>query len=235
MDRANHVFHLDHWWNPAVGAQAEDRVHRIGQKRTVFVTTLFAVGTIEERIHRILSQKRALFREVMDDLSDHSLAQSLSEDELFALFGLERGARTVGPREPSAPVSRSEATSTLTPTEFEDAVSELFGAMGYAVRLTGRTRDGGLDIEAKRTLQTGEERVVVECKHYPDGTVGTDAVRKLAGVLLRQPDIHRAILVTSGRFSADCQKEARETRVGLIDGAALTALMVKHGIIRHLN
>ena len=235
LHRANHVFHLDHWWNPAVGAQAEDRVHRIGQTRTVFVTTLFTVGTIEERIHRILSQKRALFREVMDDLSDQSLAQSLSEEELFALFGLERRARSAESRAPSTPVSRFRATSTLSPTDFEDAVCELFRAMGYAVRLTGRTRDGGFDIEGKRTTETGEERVVVECKHYPGGTVGTDTVRKLAGVLLRRPDIHRAMLVTSGRFSADCQKEARETRVGLVDGAALTALMAKHGIIRHPN
>ena len=233
LDRANHVFHLDHWWNPAVGAQAEDRVHRIGQKRKVFVTTLFTVGTIEERIHRILSHKRDLFHQVMDDLSDQGLAQSLSEDELFALFGLERPERRAGAGGPSAAAARSQEVSTLTPSDFEDVVCELFRAIGYSVKLTGRTRDGGFDIEGKRTTETGEERIVVECKHYPHGTVGTDMARKLAGVLLRRTDIHRAMLVTSGRFSSDCQREARETRVELIDGAALTALMIRHGIVPH--
>ena len=93
LTRANHVFHFDHWWNPAVAKQAEGRAYRIGQKKTVFVKTLFTVDTIEERIHNLLQKKQALFKEVIDDLSDTNLGKILTEDELFGLFGLKTSAR----------------------------------------------------------------------------------------------------------------------------------------------
>src|SRR5690606_9780840 len=35
LTAANHVFHFDRWWNPAVENQATDRAYRIGQMRTV--------------------------------------------------------------------------------------------------------------------------------------------------------------------------------------------------------
>ncbi len=89
LTSANHVLHFDRWWNPAVERQAEDRTHRIGQKKTVFVTRLICQGTIEERIERLLEQKKILFREVVDELADVNLERVLSEEELFGLFGLK--------------------------------------------------------------------------------------------------------------------------------------------------
>jgi SNF2 family DNA or RNA helicase len=50
LSRANYVLHFDRWWNPAVERQAEDRTHRIGQRKTVFVTRLICQGTIEEGV-----------------------------------------------------------------------------------------------------------------------------------------------------------------------------------------
>lgn len=89
LTTANHVLHFDRWWNPAVERQAEDRTHRIGQNKTVFVTRLICQGTIEERIERLLEQKKILFREVVDELADVNLERVLSEEELFGLFGLK--------------------------------------------------------------------------------------------------------------------------------------------------
>lgn len=66
LTRANHVYHLDHWWNPAAAEQAEDRVHRIGQHRTVYVTGLLARDTVEERIAGLLEDKRRLLAAVLD-------------------------------------------------------------------------------------------------------------------------------------------------------------------------
>ena len=88
LHRANHVFHFDHWWNPATEDQASKRAHRIGQKRPVFVTSLYTVGTIEERIFHLLESKRHLFREVFDDISSEEVAKKLSDEDLFGLFGL---------------------------------------------------------------------------------------------------------------------------------------------------
>ena len=60
LTRANHVFHFDRWWNPAVEEQAADRVHRIGQTRRVQVHKFVCIGTVEERIDKLLTEKSAL-------------------------------------------------------------------------------------------------------------------------------------------------------------------------------
>ena len=73
LHAADYVFILDPWWNPAVEDQAVDRVHRIGQNRTVFVYRMITEGTIEERIGRLKSAKRELFDQLvggLDDMSD---------------------------------------------------------------------------------------------------------------------------------------------------------------------
>jgi SNF2 family DNA or RNA helicase len=57
---ANHVFHFDRWWNPAVEDQATDRAFRIGQTRNVQVHKFVCVGTLEERIDRMIGEKREL-------------------------------------------------------------------------------------------------------------------------------------------------------------------------------
>lgn len=68
LHAADYVFLLDPWWNPAVEAQAVDRVHRIGQQKTVFVYRMVTHGTIEERIEALKQSKRDLFDGVMDGL-----------------------------------------------------------------------------------------------------------------------------------------------------------------------
>jgi len=88
LTRARYVFHFDLWWNPATATQAEDRAHRIGQTKTVFVNYLYSRNTIEERIYRMLKTKRALFNQVVDDLSDSHLEKAITREELFSLFDL---------------------------------------------------------------------------------------------------------------------------------------------------
>jgi SNF2 family DNA or RNA helicase len=90
LTAANYVVHFDSWWNPATMSQAEDRTHRIGQTKNVFVASLITQGTVEERIQRILEEKRELFNEVVGEISDEGLTRLLSEKELFGLFGLQR-------------------------------------------------------------------------------------------------------------------------------------------------
>lgn len=65
LTAANHVIHVDRWWNPAVEDQATDRVHRIGQKKTVFIHHVLTEGTLEERILKILEKKRGISDSVM--------------------------------------------------------------------------------------------------------------------------------------------------------------------------
>ena len=57
LTRANHVFHFDRWWNPAVEDQATDRAFRIGQKRNVQVHKFVTTGTLEEMIDDMIDRK----------------------------------------------------------------------------------------------------------------------------------------------------------------------------------
>jgi len=60
LTAANHVVHLDRWWNPAVEAQATDRAFRIGQSRDVQVHTFLCIGTVEDRVDQLINEKSTL-------------------------------------------------------------------------------------------------------------------------------------------------------------------------------
>jgi len=89
LHAADYVFLLDPWWNPAVEAQAVDRVHRLGQKSTVFVYRMVTAGTIEERIEALKASKKNLFNQVVGGQEgDFDLTQHfVSLRELVQLTG----------------------------------------------------------------------------------------------------------------------------------------------------
>lgn len=90
LTAANHVVHLDRWWNPAVENQATDRAFRIGQRKNVMVRKLLCVGTVEERIDSMLVSKQ--------DLADlavgtgESWVTEMDTAELQELFRLSEDA-----------------------------------------------------------------------------------------------------------------------------------------------
>ena len=57
---ANNVIHYDLWWNPAVEAQATDRAFRIGQTKNVLVHRFITQGSFEEKINKLIQNKREL-------------------------------------------------------------------------------------------------------------------------------------------------------------------------------
>lgn len=69
LTAANHVVFLNEWWNPAVNAQARDRVNRIGQTKDVFVYRLRTSGTVETHLAAILESKSQLFDEIVNRLT----------------------------------------------------------------------------------------------------------------------------------------------------------------------
>ena len=85
LTKANHVIHLDRWWNPAIENQATDRAHRIGQHRTVIVHHLICRGTLEDAIDRMLRDKRALADQVVAPTPAALLAR-LPSDTLLGLL-----------------------------------------------------------------------------------------------------------------------------------------------------
>ena len=214
LTRANHVFHFDHWWNPAVIDQATARAHRISQERDVIATSLYASDTIEERIATLLQTKRGLFQDVFGQMVDDE-GTKLSDEDLFGLFDLP------------IPGTADERTSeSLSPTEFEEQIRRLFSMLGFNLRVTRQTRDGGIDLVGSAS-GIGGGRVVVQCKRY-SGTVPVREVRDLLGVVSSDTSISQGFLVTTGKFSNDAREFSKGQRVRLIDGTELRMLLRKH-------
>jgi SNF2 family DNA or RNA helicase len=90
LTRANHVFHFDRWWNPAVENQATDRTFRIGQTRDVWVHKFICGGTLEERIDDLIESKRALAESVIG--TGEGWLTELSTDRLRELVTLSQEA-----------------------------------------------------------------------------------------------------------------------------------------------
>ena len=90
LTAANHVVHVDRWWNPAVEDQATDRAFRIGQRRAVQVRKLVSAGTVEEKIAAMINQKRGLAAKIVG--TGESWLTELSTDDLAELLKLEAGA-----------------------------------------------------------------------------------------------------------------------------------------------
>jgi SNF2 family DNA or RNA helicase len=90
LTSANHVFHYDRWWNPAVENQATDRAFRIGQQRTVNVHKMISAGTLEERIDQMIEQKTELASQIIG--AGESWLTELSTGQLRDLLSLRRAS-----------------------------------------------------------------------------------------------------------------------------------------------
>jgi SNF2 family DNA or RNA helicase len=90
LTAANHVFHFDRWWNPAVENQATDRAFRIGQKRSVQIHKFVCVGTLEERIDEMIERKKAVADNVIG--AGEAWLTELSTAEIKQLFALRQEA-----------------------------------------------------------------------------------------------------------------------------------------------
>ncbi len=83
LTAATHVLHADRWWNPAVENQATDRAYRIGQTQFVHVHKFVTIGTIEEKIDSLLTQKQSMSEQF---IQSSQWMTELSDSELKELF-----------------------------------------------------------------------------------------------------------------------------------------------------
>ncbi len=84
LTKADYVYILDPWWNPAVESQAIDRTHRIGQDKHVFAYKLICKDSIEEKILKLQERKKNLASDIIR--TDENVLKSLKKEELMALF-----------------------------------------------------------------------------------------------------------------------------------------------------
>lgn len=121
----------------------------------------------------------------------------------------------------------------MSSSDFETLVALLLERMGFAeVRVTQRTRDGGIDVQATDTTKAGiPVPVAVQAKRWKKGNnVQVSTVRELRGIL--KPGA-QGIIVTTSDFTSDARKEAQQpgmAAIRLISGDELVKSLIEHGI-----
>ncbi len=88
LTSASAVIHVDPWWNKSVERQAEDRVHRIGQKQNVSVYKIITTNTIEEKIYELQNQKDDLIETILDEQKTN--IHNMNKDQLVDLFAVRK-------------------------------------------------------------------------------------------------------------------------------------------------
>ena len=88
LTAADTVVLFDPWWNPAVEAQAADRIHRIGQTKPATIYKFISRGTVEEKILRLQDKKRNVMAAAMGEMSDefNPMMAGLSDEEMMDLL-----------------------------------------------------------------------------------------------------------------------------------------------------
>ncbi len=86
LTSASNVIHYDLWWNPAVEDQATDRTYRIGQNKNVMIHRFITLSTFEEKIDKIIKDKRELANAAV--FEGEKTITELSDDEIYEIFSL---------------------------------------------------------------------------------------------------------------------------------------------------
>ena len=127
-----------------------------------------------------------------------------------------------------------DSITMIPPDRFERLVVRLLVRMGYGQGETvGRSGDGGIDGIINQDA-LGLEKVYVQAKHYPNGSVGEPEIRNFAGSLIAR-GATKGVFITTGRFSETARQTAenvsrRSESIRLVDDHEMAHLMIRHGV-----
>jgi len=121
-----------------------------------------------------------------------------------------------------------EYLTNLKPREFEVLIENLYKAMGYSAKLTGKTRDGGKDIIAQKKHPGGVEKILIECKRY-DGNIGVKFARELYGIVESEGVTKGVLITTAISFTKPAREFAHKNhRIELIAYSELNRLLNRY-------
>jgi superfamily II DNA or RNA helicase len=230
---ANYVVHFDHWWNPAVTNQATARAHRPGQNKTVIVYHFWVEDTIEDMIRQKTISKQQLYDEVIDSLSTRPPDEVLFEvyDELLKKHGFNPLGLARHPEKAEESGRAREVLGLVrSPRDLEIVAGKLYEAMGYNAKVTPYSRDGGIDVVARREVGYSIERIAIQCK-LQSNPVGVQVLRDLLGVISADPTFTKGVLITTSGITGDADQFLKGNgRLQVVTGAELAMLLGKYHI-----
>ena len=115
----------------------------------------------------------------------------------------------------------AEAYFGMDPRKFENAIAELFRALGYQVRVTPYSNDGGKDA----ILRKNDQKFLVECKRYAaTRSVGRRDMQIFASAM-RDESADSGFSITTGTFTRTATDYARKNRIETYDRSRLPELV----------
>jgi SNF2 family DNA or RNA helicase len=183
---ADTVINLEVPWNPAVLEQRIARVHRMGQHRPVQVFNLVMRDSIEERVLRVVEQKRSLFEALFAGTSDEIALDAMGQQAF-----LEAMRELFGPAAPA--VTAPEVTVVTPAADAAVVVREVPAETGQAVLQAGvqflealATALGGPGAQVTTDPRTGRPALLVPLPEALLVQRGTQALQAIVAALGRQ-------------------------------------------------
>jgi len=119
INGANHVIILNTEWSPETTLQAEDRCHRPGQTKDVYVHYILSAGTVEEQMWELIDAKAAAQRAVFDKEALYKSVEQVMAEAVSAQMQVAQAVLAVE-REPlpeSEPTVESASGCEHTPSQ----------------------------------------------------------------------------------------------------------------------
>lgn len=160
-----------------------------------------------------------------------------SENEIYAMFKAVQGEMHLKDAEHEDTDALAEdleretdllnVLRSLSAEGFERICQLLLRKSGFEkVEVTGRSGDGGIDGHGLLELNPFVSfKVLFQCKRYTDRPVSASHVRDFRGAMMGRAD--KGIIITTGQFTSEAQKEARRDGVPpieLVNGEKLVSM-----------
>lgn len=135
-----------------------------------------------------------------------SLSYKLSEKEYFRLHNLKK--------------QRAEALYELSPQQFEDAVADLYRNLGYQVKQTPYSNDGGKDAIAWKNGR----KYLIECKRYEASKqIGRPMIQKFFAAMVEEK-ADKGFFVSTSKFTDTAYEYVKDKNIELVHGTKLADL-----------
>jgi hypothetical protein len=186
LTAANHVVHLERWWNPAVEDQCNDRAYRIGQDKDVTIYTPVAMhpeigdSSYDLVLDRILTRKRLLARSLF-------VPTELSADDFDEMLNPSSSEKVF------RPISLEESYLIETGEGFEDYVASALHDSGFKIQKTPRSHDGVCDLIAK----LGHTTILCQVKQVRSAKKLNRGVEEIIQAKSRFSDFSHTLLITN--------------------------------------
>lgn len=239
-----YLIHFASHWNPARCRQSEAwMLEGSGAGASLNVYEFLTLGTVEERLHRLLLDRGWPSDALPEGASPQDVAGALTlKDWMEGVFEVEVVARQERVAAPRPAVSTGMLPGTdslrtnlmgLPPAGLLDGVAQWVGALGFdQVETTRAADESGGDLTARRSVEGHTERVLIRCVRS-EKNVGVAEAKALLQSLEPRHEWLGAYLVTTSDFTSACKKAADQSsgRLALVSGAELWRHLHIQGLV----